>query len=333
MRPLVVTNAAPDMRLLRTDVFAPVVSLVGVDDAEEALLLDAQCPYALGATVFGPAAEARRFAQRVEAGVVVVNDMIVPTADPRLPFGGRGGSGFGSTRGAEGLLELTAPRVVIERQARTHPHFETLQPDDERLFESYLKASHSRRWSDRFHGWRSLIRDLRHQEPRCKGGEMSPTTSGDSRVGVVGGGLGGLAAACTLAARGHRVTLFEKNSWLGGKAAVLEEEGYRFDMGPTILTVPRVLRRIFAEAGQEPRGRAGSGSARPAVALLLRGRLGARSIAGHGADGAEDRRILVEFRAMEPATATSSSSPRNCTTSRTASSSGNRSRTFGTPWI
>ena len=69
-------------------------------------------------------------------------------------------------------------------------------------------------------------------------------------VGVIGGGLGGLAAACTLAARGHRVVLFEKNDWLGGKAAVLEEQGFRFDMGPTILTVPAVLQRIFAEAGR-----------------------------------------------------------------------------------
>ncbi len=70
-------------------------------------------------------------------------------------------------------------------------------------------------------------------------------------VGVVGGGLGGLAAACTLAARGHRVILFEKNDWVGGKAAQLEVEGFRFDMGPTILTVPTVLRRIFAEAGRD----------------------------------------------------------------------------------
>jgi diapolycopene oxygenase len=69
-------------------------------------------------------------------------------------------------------------------------------------------------------------------------------------VGVIGGGLGGLAAACTLAARGHKVVLFEKNDWLGGKAAVLEEDGFRFDMGPTILTVPSVLARIFAEAGR-----------------------------------------------------------------------------------
>ena len=67
------------------------------------------------------------------------------------------------------------------------------------------------------------------------------------QVGVVGGGLGGLAAACTLAARGYSVTLFEKSPWLGGKAAVLEGEGFRFDMGPTILTLPSVLRRIFGE--------------------------------------------------------------------------------------
>jgi phytoene dehydrogenase-like protein len=68
---------------------------------------------------------------------------------------------------------------------------------------------------------------------------------------VIGGGLGGLAAACVTAARGHQVTLYDKNAWLGGKAAVLHEDGFRFDMGPTILTVPRVLERIFAEAGRD----------------------------------------------------------------------------------
>ncbi|EYD70448.1 phytoene desaturase family protein [Limimaricola hongkongensis] len=72
-----------------------------------------------------------------------------------------------------------------------------------------------------------------------------------TKTGIIGGGLGGLAAACTLAARGHRVVLFEKNDWLGGKAAVLEEQGFRFDMGPTILTMPRVLERIFSEAGRD----------------------------------------------------------------------------------
>lgn len=72
----------------------------------------------------------------------------------------------------------------------------------------------------------------------------------NDRVAVIGGGLGGLAAACTLAARGHAVTLFEKCGGLGGKAAELSEAGFRFDMGPTILTVPRVLDRIFREANR-----------------------------------------------------------------------------------
>ena len=105
---------------------------------------------------------------------------------------------------------------------------------------------------------RLLAQDLGLALPcRCGATGLSPrsTREGfvmarDLPIGVIGGGLGGLAAACTLAARGHEVILFEKNAWLGGKAAVLEERGFRFDMGPTILTVPRVLARIFAEAGR-----------------------------------------------------------------------------------
>ena len=70
----------------------------------------------------------------------------------------------------------------------------------------------------------------------------------DKPVVVIGAGLGGLAAACTLSSRGHRVILIERSAWLGGKAAQLNEQGFRFDMGPTILTVPSVLKRIFGEA-------------------------------------------------------------------------------------
>lgn len=70
-------------------------------------------------------------------------------------------------------------------------------------------------------------------------------------VVVIGSGLGGLGAACTLAARGHKVTVVERNEWLGGKAAELQEQGFRFDMGPTILTLPSVLKRIFSEAGKD----------------------------------------------------------------------------------
>ncbi|RFC49962.1 MAG: Phytoene dehydrogenase-related protein/NAD-binding domain and a Fe-S cluster-containing protein [Verrucomicrobia bacterium] len=71
----------------------------------------------------------------------------------------------------------------------------------------------------------------------------------NERVGIIGGGLAGLSAAVVLAGRGHKVTLFEANPWIGGKAAQWEQEGYRFDMGPTILTLPSVLRKVCEEAG------------------------------------------------------------------------------------
>ena len=73
------------------------------------------------------------------------------------------------------------------------------------------------------------------------------------RVGVIGGGLGGLAAACTLGARGYDVVVLERNDWVGGKAAILEADGFRFDMGPTIFLMPSVIARIFAEAGRDYR--------------------------------------------------------------------------------
>lgn len=80
---------------------------------------------------------------------------------------------------------------------------------------------------------------------------IAQPTGAPLRVVVVGGGLAGLSAACTAAARGHQVTLLDKNDWVGGKAAEHAAAGYRFDMGPTILTLPGVLKRVFAEAGRE----------------------------------------------------------------------------------
>jgi acyl-CoA reductase-like NAD-dependent aldehyde dehydrogenase len=160
LAPVVLADTPPDVPLLRADVLAPVLSLVPVGGDEEALALAARCPYALGATVFGAEAGTRALAGRVRAGVVLVNDVIVPTADPRLPFGGRGRSGFGLTRGAEGLLEMTAVKVVGVRRGRWRPHLEAPRPGDEALFRAYLRAVHGGTWLGRLRGWWALLRGL-----------------------------------------------------------------------------------------------------------------------------------------------------------------------------
>ncbi len=71
-----------------------------------------------------------------------------------------------------------------------------------------------------------------------------------SRIAVVGGGLAGLAAAIRCAHAGHEVTLFEKNDRAGGKMNVIEERGFLFDTGPTIMTMPQNLNRLFASVGR-----------------------------------------------------------------------------------
>jgi phytoene desaturase len=72
----------------------------------------------------------------------------------------------------------------------------------------------------------------------------------DHPIAIVGGGLGGLAAAIRLAVCGRRVVIFEKNERVGGKLNIIAEQGYTFDTGPSLLTMPWVLRELFATAGR-----------------------------------------------------------------------------------
>ncbi|MEO6195190.1 MAG: aldehyde dehydrogenase family protein [Thermoanaerobaculia bacterium] len=131
-----------------------------VSDLDEALDAAALLPYALGASIFGPEEAAVALAAKVRAGVVVINDLIVPTADPRLPFGGRGESGFGVTRGAEGLLEMTVTKVVAVRRGRGLFHLETPHPGDAELFLAYLNLTHAGGLRARLQGAVDLARAL-----------------------------------------------------------------------------------------------------------------------------------------------------------------------------
>ncbi len=69
------------------------------------------------------------------------------------------------------------------------------------------------------------------------------------RIVVIGGGVGGVACAIRLRVAGHDVALFERNESVGGKVATLERDGYTFDLGPSLLTLPQVFDELFQLAG------------------------------------------------------------------------------------
>ena len=170
--PVLLCDVSPHADVLKADIFAPVVSLVVVDNDEQAIRYNRECPYGLGATVFGRAEAANALAAKIDAGCVVINDILVPTADPRVAFGGRRQSGFGVTRGAAGLLAMTQLKTVVEQTSRWRPHLEPPTPHDEDLIRHYLAAAHGRNWRDRlraafrFVGTAYAMRRFQHTSTR-----------------------------------------------------------------------------------------------------------------------------------------------------------------------
>jgi phytoene desaturase len=68
---------------------------------------------------------------------------------------------------------------------------------------------------------------------------------------VIGSGIAGLSSAIRLANKGYSVDVFEANSYPGGKLTVLELDGYRFDAGPSLFTMPQFVEELFELSGQK----------------------------------------------------------------------------------
>ncbi|WOI56336.1 phytoene desaturase [Palleronia sp. LCG004] len=82
---------------------------------------------------------------------------------------------------------------------------------------------------------------------------MSATSSssGPSRAIVVGAGLGGLSAAMRLGAKGYAVTVIDRLDTPGGRGSAIHKNGHRFDLGPTIVTVPQLFRDLWRACGRD----------------------------------------------------------------------------------
>lgn len=112
--PTLITGVTPKMSVYREETFGPVLPVIPVADADEAVCLANRHQYGLTASVWTrDVKKGMELASRLEAGQVNVNDVAVSVMNPALPFGGVKSSGFGRYHGPEGLLSFTHPKAIM----------------------------------------------------------------------------------------------------------------------------------------------------------------------------------------------------------------------------
>lgn len=162
--PAVLIDARPEMAVCREAAFAPVMAVLPFDTVEQAVEMDRQCPYALAASIFSADVphKAMWLAYQLRAGMVAINDVVLPTAHPATPFGGSGASGWGVTQGAEGLLEMTVPQVVSSTSGTFRPHYDMGDPEklenQGEMLRGFLQAGHAPGFFRRLAGWWRIVR-------------------------------------------------------------------------------------------------------------------------------------------------------------------------------
>ncbi len=150
--PMLLEGVSPTAEIATADTFAPVACLMPfekVADLQQAL---AHCPYRLAASILASPTWAQAIASLLDVGTVTINDAIFPTADPRVPFPAIGESGFGVTRGDEGLLQMTRPKVVSIHRGSFYPHLRPQQAGDAQLLSAMMGLS----YGNAAEKWRSL---------------------------------------------------------------------------------------------------------------------------------------------------------------------------------
>jgi acyl-CoA reductase-like NAD-dependent aldehyde dehydrogenase len=133
--------------------FVPAAIVSPVETIDEALRINAQSPYALGASIFTERNEiAESLASRLRAGMIAVNECVAPAGEAALPFGGSGESGYGVRAGEEGLLEMTRPQAVAFARGTFRPHHDA-QSEAEAFLLALLRARHGGTLFGKMKGW------------------------------------------------------------------------------------------------------------------------------------------------------------------------------------
>jgi len=149
--PTVLVDVDHSMKVMRDETFGPVVGVMKVRDAEEALKLANDSRYGLSGSVFGEKERAERVARRVECGAVNVNDVLVNYATTDVPMGGWKQSGIGYRHGEPGIKKYCRTESVVitrfggKREATWFPYTKTRRG----LISRVAQAFNARDWRRR----------------------------------------------------------------------------------------------------------------------------------------------------------------------------------------
>ncbi len=146
--PTVLTGCTPDMRVMREETFGPIVPIMEVNNDDEAILLANDSRLGLMGYVFTrDRVKGRVIAEQVEAGTVMVNDVLSAYASPEAPFGGIKDSGIGRVHGDEGLRSMCQIRHVnynrvppIKREPVWFPYRKSTYATMNRIMRLFMRS-------------------------------------------------------------------------------------------------------------------------------------------------------------------------------------------------
>jgi acyl-CoA reductase-like NAD-dependent aldehyde dehydrogenase len=160
----VLTNVDHSMLVMREETFGPVVAVMRVQDMDEAVRWANDSNYGLTASVWSRhRRSARRLAERIQAGVVMINDHLMSHGLAETPWGGFKESGLGRTHGAIGFAEMTQPQCIVDdlmpgvrKNIWWYPH----NRDVYQGLAGLLDMLYARRWLKRIAGLGRLLKTI-----------------------------------------------------------------------------------------------------------------------------------------------------------------------------
>lgn len=144
--PTLLLDVPHDARIMREEAFGPLMAIVRVHSADEAVRLANASDFGLSASIWTrDAARATALASRIQAGTVLINDVVVNVGIPNLPHGGVKASGTGRSHGAEGLLECTQARTIVRDRISwlPQPWWFTSQSDRTPFLDAVARTAHA----------------------------------------------------------------------------------------------------------------------------------------------------------------------------------------------